>query len=70
METCKLCGKEYKAITHTHLKKAHGIASVEEYQVMTEGMEKDLEVPTPVVVEEKKGAFQTVRDALLSIWSK
>ena len=28
--TCELCGRQFKAITHTHLVKAHGI-SLREY---------------------------------------
>lgn len=32
MEKCIICGKEFKAITHTHLKKTHGISSVKEYR--------------------------------------
>lgn len=31
MPRCIICGKEFKNITHTHLKKFHSIESVAEY---------------------------------------
>jgi len=37
MVVCKICGKKFKMITHTHLKKAHNINSIPEYVEMTGG---------------------------------
>lgn len=37
MVVCKICGRKFKVITHTHLKKEHNIDSVEAYVEQTGG---------------------------------
>ena len=32
MYVCRFCGKKFKKITHTHLKKEHNIGSIDDYE--------------------------------------
>jgi hypothetical protein len=77
MIKCKLCERDFKVITHTHLKKEHNIDSLEEYEIIT----KDcvVEQPTSILDEVDVSEFPTVDDdatdgslmgSLLKSWSK
>ena len=80
MVICRVCGKKFKAITHTHLKKSHGIDGVEQYKEIygqyapLEGNEKPKQevvleqIVEPVieepVIEEPKIKINSIADAL------
>lgn len=66
METCFICKREFKKVTHTHLEQSHGLKQ-DEYNALLE----DLDIPTiESNGEDQKVLHGTISDVLNGIWSK